>query len=77
MSYLNSNGLEDGNIPAGQPCPFWESCKMRTDNCPSQSQPKPRAFSCALARLNSMIKKEDLGPCSLLVKVRDGLGSKT
>ena len=56
--YLNSNGLENGRIPAGKPCPFLTECGLRMDRCPSPEALKENPFSCAAARLHSMIKKE-------------------
>jgi hypothetical protein len=73
MSYLNTNALVDGNIPAGQSCPFAGECKLIMERCPTEDNLKTVAFSCALARLNSLIKKENLPEDSLLVKVRNGL----
>lgn len=55
MSYLDENGLVDGKIPAGSACPWHETCDLKMDRCPSKEKPKENAFSCALARLNSMI----------------------
>jgi hypothetical protein len=76
VSYLNSNGLVDGNIPAGSACPFIGNCQMKNERCPSEEKVKPHTFSCALARLNSMIKKSDSEGVNLplLKKVRDNLG---
>lgn len=76
MSYLNENGLVDGNIPAGKACPWWKPCNMKVDRCPSEAKPKEVDYSCALARLNSTIdssraRKQSL---PLLEKVRDNLG---
>lgn len=44
------NGLVDGNIPAGQVCPFLEKCAMKFDRCPTKESLKPVDFSCAAAR---------------------------
>lgn len=78
MSYTNSNGLVDGNIPAGSPCPFVEGCGMKNERCPTEGNVKPHAFSCALARLNSLIadvkKKGESLP--LLESVRDSVSKK-
>jgi hypothetical protein len=73
IGYLNANGLVDGNIPAGQACPFAGECNRIMERCPTEDNLKAVAFSCALARLNSLIKKENLPEDSLLVKVRNGL----
>ena len=58
MKYYNANGLVHGNIPADKECPFWETCGRRTENCPSESNGNLRShpFSCALARLASLVK---------------------
>lgn len=76
MSYLNENGLVDGNIPAGQPCPWWSKCSMKVERCPSEKNPKKVDYSCALARLNSTIdsSKKEGRKLPLLEKVRDNLG---
>lgn len=76
MSYLNENGLVDGNIPAGKPCPWWGKCSMKVERCPSTTSLKPHAYSCALARLNSTIdsSKQKGRSLPLLEKVRDGFG---
>lgn len=68
MSYLNTNGLVDGNIPANKPCPFYAECKRKTGYCPSETNLLAHTFSCALARLNSIILVSDN---SLLKAVRD------
>lgn len=59
MQYLNSNGLVDGNIPKQTACPFYESCKLKNSNCPSNSNLKSNDFSCAAARANSLVKIVD------------------
>jgi hypothetical protein len=62
MDWCNSNGLVDGLIPAGEPCPFWDECGRRTDNCPSHQNGNIRmnhGFSCALARLTSLVKNQE------------------
>lgn len=75
MSYLNENGLVDGNIPAGKPCPWWSKCSMKVERCPSEASPKTVDYSCALARLNSTIDsgKKAGHKLPLLEKVRDNL----
>jgi hypothetical protein len=75
MSYCNDNGLVNGNIPAGKPCPWWKSCNMKVERCPSEAKPKEVDYSCALARLNSCIDsgKREGKKLPLLEKVRDGL----
>ena len=78
MSYTNSNGLVNGNIPAGQPCPFAAECGRKNEHCPVPGKVKPNDFSCALARLNSLIadgkKKGESLP--LLESVRDSVSKK-
>lgn len=75
MSYCNENGLVDGNIPAGKPCPFLDECSMKFDRCPTPESTKPVDFSCALARLHSTIAegKKRKQSLPLLEKVRDSL----
>jgi hypothetical protein len=57
MGYYNENGLVDGNIPIGKACPFIDECKLKMDRCPTQEKPKTVPFSCAAARLHSLLKK--------------------
>lgn len=52
---LNSNGLVNGNIPKGQPCPFHVNCKMGNERCPVEGNTKEVDFSCAAARAHSMV----------------------
>lgn len=52
--HLNTNGLVDGNIPAGQSCPFVERCSARTTRCPVDNDTLPWPFSCAAARAHSI-----------------------
>ena len=54
--YLNSNGLVRGLIPPRTPCPFFEECGRREDRCPNEINLKEHHFSCALARLHSIVK---------------------
>jgi hypothetical protein len=74
-NYTNSNGLVDGNIPAGQACPFVGECVMKNERCPTEGNVKQCAYSCALARLHSVIaegkKKGEKLP--ILEHVRDNL----
>jgi len=58
-SFLDSNGLVDGNIPPNQPCPFFKKCKMKTNICPSCGNEKEHRFSCALARAHSIMKERN------------------
>lgn len=73
-SYLNNNGLEDGNIPVGKPCPFLANCRLRNDSCPNDKNPRTRAYSCAMARLHSMIAEEakDGVRLPIMEAIRDG-----
>jgi hypothetical protein len=56
-SYLDSNGLEDGKIPAGNCCPAIKECGLRNERCPSESNLLDGPYSCAGARLWSLIRK--------------------
>jgi hypothetical protein len=59
MSYLNQNGLVDGNIPKGQPCPFLEGCGLKNERCPTKDKPNTQHdYSCAGARLHSLIREK-------------------
>lgn len=60
MKYENSNGLSDGNIPPGGPCPFLSQCGLRVDSCPTTEKPKLGPYSCAAARAHSMIIESEL-----------------
>jgi hypothetical protein len=55
LDFLNANGLVDGLIPIGDPCPFHETCAYKTGNCPTEDNPKQNPFSCGLARLHSIL----------------------
>lgn len=57
FDYLNANGLVNGEIPEGQPCPFASECAMCHHRCPTAERPRPFNFSCGLARFYSMGKK--------------------
>lgn len=57
-AWLNAHGLVDGRIPAGTPCHHAAECQRRGDNCPTTERPRDVAFSCALARLASLVKLE-------------------
>jgi len=73
-SYLDSNGLVDGKIPQGKPCPFLTECKMMlADRCPSESHQPPGPYSCGAARLWSITiqARKNGEPCELLERVRD------
>lgn len=53
LDYLNLNGLVDGLIPVGKPCPFTLECELSTPFCPNGSN-KNNDFSCAAARAFSL-----------------------
>jgi hypothetical protein len=51
FDHCNANGLVDGRIPVGKPCPFLAKCPMASERCPGfEGQLKPVAYSCAAAR---------------------------
>ncbi len=58
-SYLDDNGLVEGNIPAKQPCPFAGNCTMQNERCPTEGNTKPNAYSCGAARLHSIYKQKE------------------
>lgn len=72
-TYLDCNGLVNGLIPKGKPCPFLDRCKLVNERCPSESHQPPGNYSCASARLWSITTKarEEDHPCELLEEVRD------
>jgi len=54
-SFLDSNGLVDGNIPKGKPCPFLNKCGLRNERCPTEEKPNNEFnYSCAAARAWSL-----------------------
>lgn len=57
-SFLNRNGLVNGIILAGTPCPFEEECVILNDRCPQKNDLKEYPYSCAAARAFSMSKIE-------------------
>lgn len=56
--HTNTNGLVDGNIPAGHACPFADGCLSRIAWCPVDNDTLPWPFSCATARAYSMVANE-------------------
>ncbi len=54
--FLNSNGLVQGNIPAGTPCPFHSEYKLVKDSCPVDGKVKSNSFSCGAARAFSLVQ---------------------
>lgn len=54
--FWNSNGLINGRIPKGNPCPFWAECSLCDMNCPVPGRIKPVNFSCGCARGMSLSK---------------------
>lgn len=57
-TYLNSNGLVDGKIPAGEKCPFLRECELACSRCPGFRDVKPVDYSCAAARAHSISKEK-------------------
>ena len=57
--HTNSNGLVNGRIPAGKPCPFETECKLKMERCPTKDSLKTVDFSCAAARAHSIIKNSE------------------
>jgi hypothetical protein len=58
--YRDSNGLVQGMIPAGQPCPFLSRCKFKVHTCPGvDGKTKGNHFSCAAARAFSLITEAE------------------
>lgn len=49
--------LVDGDIPAGKPCPFEHTCKLRFERCPTSHNLKDIDFSCAAARLQDLMRR--------------------
>lgn len=59
IDWCNCNGLVDGKIPAGKPCPFEKKCGHPLPKCPVEGKPREVDFSCALARGLSLCKCSD------------------
>jgi hypothetical protein len=55
LDHTNTNGLVNGDIPANQPCPFHTTCPMIFERCPTPENLNPHPFSCACARMQSII----------------------
>ena len=65
--HLQTNGLVDGLIPKGQPCPFLKACGLVNESCPTAENPNHKYnYSCAAARAHSMMT---LSENSLLRKI--------
>ena len=58
IEHWNTNGLVDGLIPIGEPCPFLAKCGLKDDRCPTKEKPKLVAYSCAAARGWSMCEND-------------------
>jgi hypothetical protein len=56
MKYLNQNGLANGKIIAGIPCPWRDKCYHKTKRCPDENNILDNPYSCATARLFSCIE---------------------
>lgn len=55
IDHTNTNGLVHGDIPADTACPFWTECPYLVERCPTPKNLKPHPYSCAAARLQSII----------------------
>jgi hypothetical protein len=55
--------LENGNIRAGESCPFIENCTWKNENCPSKENNniREKPFSCAIARWFVIFSKTKTG----------------
>lgn len=62
MNYKNQNGLVNGSIPKGKPCPFLKDCGLKNERCPTAKAPNlEHDYSCATARGWSLIQECDNG----------------
>ena len=60
--YKNQNGLVNGLIPKGSPCPFLKECGLKNERCPTKAKPNNlHDYSCAAARAWSLIQEQDNG----------------
>jgi hypothetical protein len=55
-NWLDSNGLVAGKIPTGTACHMAKTCNRIAPMCPTEEKPREVDFSCALARLGSLVK---------------------
>jgi hypothetical protein len=61
-NYKNQNGLVNGLIPKGEPCPFLKECGLKNERCPTKAKPNNLYdYSCAAARAWSLIQECDNG----------------
>lgn len=57
-NYKNQNGLVQGLIPKGEPCPFLKECGLKNERCPTKAKPNNlHDYSCAAARAWSLIQE--------------------
>jgi len=54
IEFWNANGLKNGIIPAGRPCPWISSCAKKTKECPKETRPHLDGYSCDQSRLFSI-----------------------
>lgn len=57
--FRNANGLINGLIPKGKPCPFKKECALSNERCPTKDNLKEVDFSCAAARAFSIMEGTD------------------
>ena len=73
MNYCNTNGLVDGNIPKGQPCPFLSKCGLKNERCPTKEKPNNLYdYSCAAARAWSLCQEQPNGLLESIVRKPKG-----
>lgn len=63
-NYENRNGLEDGRIPAGKPCPWIATCALREARCPRINHLHIAAYGCACARFHSLMMEASNDVCT-------------
>jgi hypothetical protein len=51
---LNLDGLVDGKIPRGKPCPWLSLCQLKNEDCPTIEHPNENDLSCGMAILRSI-----------------------
>ncbi len=54
QNYLNSNGLDNGFIPAYTVCPWNKNCENITSKCPKEGKIISHKYMCAHARFFSL-----------------------
>lgn len=71
LSYLDDNGLVNGDIPKGKACPFLNKCGFKVERCPTKENPKNCDYSCAAARAWSLCAQVPSGTMQGIIQKKD------